>query len=80
MAEVAFSGYGKNGVRFLRVKKDGDRYDVAELMVNIELQLATSLDYEKGDNRQVVATDSQKNTVLLLARKNAVCCNLGLEN
>lgn len=57
----------------MRLRRDGDKYDVTELKVNVELQLATTLDYDKGDNRDVVATDSQKNTVLVLARQNPVC-------
>ncbi len=73
MAEVSYSGYGKNDIRLMRLRRDGDKYDVTELKVNVELQLATTLDYDKGDNRDVVATDSQKNTVLVLARQNPVC-------
>lgn len=72
MAEVAFSGYGKNDVRLMRVRRDGDKYFVTELMVCTELQLATSIDYQSGDNSDVVATDSQKNTVLVLAKQNHV--------
>ncbi len=74
MAEpiVSHSGYGKNDVRLMRVRKDGDRYYVTELSVGTELQLATVGDYERGDNSSVVATDSQKNTVLVLAKQNEV--------
>lgn len=72
MAEVSFSGYGKNDVRLMRVRREGDRYFVTELKVNVELQLATTKDYQRGDNSDVVATDSQKNTVMVLARQNTV--------
>ena len=72
MAEVAFSGYGKNDVRLMRVRREGDRYFVTELKVNVELQLSSSKDYQRGDNSDVVATDSQKNTVMALARQNTV--------
>ena len=72
MAEVSFSGYGKNDVRLMRVRREGDKYFVTELKVNVELQLCTSKDYQRGDNSDVVSTDSQKNTVLALARKNVV--------
>lgn len=72
MAEVKFSGYGKNDVRLMRIRKDGDKYSVTELMVNVELQLSSTKDYERGDNSDVVATDSQKNTVLVLARQSSV--------
>ncbi len=72
---VSHSGYGigKNDVRFMRVRRDGDRYYVTELWVSTELQLSTVGDYERGDNSGIVATDSQKNTVLVLAKQNEVC-------
>ena len=72
MAEVSYSGYGKNDVRLMRVRRDGDKYFVTELKVNIELQLASTKDYQEGNNSDVVATDSQKNTVMALARQNTV--------
>ena len=72
MAEVSYSGYGKNDVRLMRVRKEGDKYFVTELKVNVELQLNSTVDYLKGDNSDVVATDSQKNTVMALAKQNIV--------
>ena len=72
MAEVSFSGYGKNDVRLMRVRREGGKYFVTELKVNVELQLGTSKDYQRGDNSDVVATDSQKNTILAFARNNVV--------
>lgn len=72
MAEVSYSGYGKNDVRLMRVRRDGDKYFVTELKVNVELQLATTVDFKTGDNRDVVATDSQKNTIMALAKQNTV--------
>lgn len=72
MAEVSYSGYGKNDVRLMRVRREGDRYFVTELKVNVELQLENPKDYLRGDNSDVVATDSQKNTILALARQNTI--------
>ena len=71
-AEVAVSEYGKNEVRLMRVRREGDKYFVTELKVCTRLQLATSKDYHDGDNTGVVATDSQKNTVLVMAKQNDV--------
>ena len=70
MAALASTGYGKCDVRLMRVDRDGERYSVTELRVNVELQLSSSQDYERGDNSDVVATDSMKNTVLVMARKH----------
>ena len=72
MAEVSFTGYGKNDIRLMRVRREGEKYSVTELKVNVELQLETTKDYHEGDNSDVVATDSQKNTVLALALQNTV--------
>ena len=73
-AKVTFTGYGKNDVRLMCVRKDGDRHFVTELKVNTQLQLGTVKDYQSGDNSDVVATDSQKNTVLVMAKQNKVHC------
>ena len=74
MAEptVSVSEYGKNAVRVMRVRREGDKYFVTELKVDIHLQLASTQDYTRGDNSDVVATDSQKNTVMVLAKQNSV--------
>ena len=57
----------------MRVRRDGSWYSVCELMLSVELQLATTKDYRHGDNSDVVATDSIKNTVHAMAKKNEVC-------
>lgn len=72
MAEIGETPYGKNTVRVMRVRRDGDCYSVAELKVDVRLQLATNKDYRQGDNSDVVATDSMKNTVHVFAKENAV--------
>ena len=68
MAGLTSTGYGKCDVRLMRVDRDGERYSVTELRVDVELQLLTIKDYVRGDNADVVATDSMKNTVLVMAR------------
>ncbi|KAL5484625.1 hypothetical protein EMCRGX_G021154 [Ephydatia muelleri] len=71
MAEVSYSGYGKNAVRVMRVKKNGSHYSICEFDVKVQLQLATDKDYTSGDNSDVVATDTMKNTVYVLAKNSA---------
>ena len=65
---------GKTGVKLLHIKRDGDTHSIQELEVNTHLTLATKKDYIVGDNSDIVATDSQKNTVYLLAKKHGVTC------
>lgn len=45
---------------------------VKELEVSTRLTLSTRKDYLQGDNSDIIATDSQKNIVYLLAKKYGV--------
>ena len=64
--------YGKNYVRLLYVKRHGKRHDIKELEVNTALTLDNDNHYVRADNSNVVATDSQKNTVYALAKRDGV--------
>ncbi len=61
--------YGKSRVRLTKVIRDGRRHDVLEMSVDITLEGGFAASYTDGDNRKVVATDSMKNTVYVLARE-----------
>lgn len=65
-------GYGKNNVKLLHVRRDGPVHSIKEYEVNTQLTLETDKDYIHGDNSDIVATDSQKNTVYILAKKHGV--------
>lgn len=47
-------------------------HSVKELEVATRLTLSTKKDYLEGDNSDIIATDSQKNTVYVLAKKHGV--------
>ena len=64
--------YGKHCVRVLQHRRQGSRHDIKEVTVNTHLSLATQKDYIHGDNADVVATDSQKNTVYAVAKTKGV--------
>lgn len=64
--------YGKSGVKILHLVRNGLVHIVKELEVSTRLTLATEKDYLKGDNSDIIATDSQKNVVYLLAKKYGV--------
>eukprot|EP00088_Acartia_fossae_P052184 TRINITY_DN5880_c0_g1_i13.p1 TRINITY_DN5880_c0_g1~~TRINITY_DN5880_c0_g1_i13.p1 ORF type:complete len:303 (-),score=65.14 TRINITY_DN5880_c0_g1_i13:87-995(-) len=66
--------YGKSGVKMLYVSQKGDKYTIKELEVETSLTLNSEKDYRKGDNRDIIATDSQKNTVYILAKQFGVEC------
>lgn len=62
--------YGKAGVRILKVLRNGAKHSVKEMDVQVMLQGDFEVSYTKGDNRLVVATDSMKNTINVLAKQN----------
>lgn len=50
----------------------GPVHSVKELEVSTRLTLSSTKDYLVGDNSDIIATDSQKNTVYVLAKKYGV--------
>src|ERR1700761_3055613 len=73
--KLTHQNYGKGRVRVLKVFRAGKTHSVKELDVQVMLQGNFETVYTKADNRLVVATDSMKNTVNVLAKQK-----LGAEN
>jgi urate oxidase len=61
--------YGKTHVRVLKVTRDGTKHSIKELDVQVMLHGDFDASYTKADNSLVVATDSMKNTVNVLAKE-----------
>ncbi len=61
------NAYGKSKVRLTKVTRSEDRHIFKEICVDIQLQGDFERTYTVGDNSQVVATDSMKNLVYVLA-------------
>ncbi|HTY88932.1 MAG TPA: urate oxidase [Candidatus Acidoferrum sp.] len=61
--------YGKARVRVLKVFRAAGKHSVKELEVQVMLQGDFDASFTRADNRLVVATDSMKNTVNVLARQ-----------
>ncbi|HWD20627.1 MAG TPA: urate oxidase [Verrucomicrobiae bacterium] len=61
--------YGKARVRVMKVIRRGAQHSVKELDVTIMLQGQFAASYTRADNRLVVATDTMKNTVNVLAHR-----------
>ena len=68
------NSYGKSSVRLSKVVRGAARHELIELTVDISLEGDFAASYEGGDNRNVVATDSMKNTVYVLAAENRFTC------
>jgi len=61
--------YGKARVRVMKITRRGARHSIKELEVAVGLQGDFNASYTRADNRAVIATDSMKNIVNLLAKE-----------
>jgi urate oxidase len=68
-ATLTSNSYGKSDVRLTKVIRNGDRHELLEFSVDIQLTGDFARSYTDGDNSSVVATDSMKNTVYVLAKE-----------
>ncbi|CAG8665879.1 1733_t:CDS:2 [Acaulospora morrowiae] len=62
--------YGKNNVRLFKVVRTGKWHEVVELTVCVLLEGDFVTSYTEADNSKVVATDSMKNTIYILAKQS----------
>ena len=69
---LAETAYGKSSVRLVKVSRHGDRHDLKDLTVSIRFEGEYDQSYTDGDNREVLPTDTMKNTVYALAATNSV--------
>jgi urate oxidase len=61
--------YGKARVRLVHVRRTGPAHEVAERTVQVACVGDFAESYLRDDNRRVLATDTMKNTVYALARR-----------
>ncbi|KAF3491088.1 uricase [Arthroderma uncinatum] len=73
-SRVAAARYGKENVRVYKVHRDeaAGTQTVVEMTVCVLLEGEIDVSYTKADNSVVVATDSIKNTIYILAKQNPV--------
>src|SRR6266700_2335633 len=64
--------YGKSRVRLVKLSRDGDHHDIRELTVQILLEGDFETSYSAGDNSRVLPTDTMKNTVYALAKREGL--------
>ena len=60
--------YGKAEVRLVKISRDTDRHEIEDLNVSSQLRGDFEAAHTEGNNGNVVATDTQKNTVYAFAR------------
>ena len=73
-SQLQYAKYGKDNVRVLKVHRDpaSGTQDVHEFVVKTMLEGEIETSYTKADNSVVVPTDTQKQTVYIIAKKVAV--------
>ncbi|KAI9771747.1 MAG: hypothetical protein M1835_006396 [Candelina submexicana] len=74
MSQLTTARYGKDNVRVYKVHRDKATgvQTVVEMTVCVLLEGDIETSYTKADNSVVVATDTMKNTVYILAKENPV--------
>jgi urate oxidase len=66
---LTHNSYGKSVVRLTKVVRHGQVHELFEINADIQLEGDFEAAYTDGDNRKVIATDSMKNTVYVLAKE-----------
>lgn len=66
--ELTFDEYGKSQNRLMRVVRDTERHVIRDLSVDVWLQGDFAHVYLEGDNTEIPATDTMKNTVFGLGK------------
>jgi urate oxidase len=69
-AVLRHNSYGKSAVRLTKVVRKGKVHDLFEIDADIQLEGDFDDAFLDGDNRKVIATDSIKNTVYVLAKEH----------
>ena len=63
--------YGKSKVRLTKVVRHAKRHALFEIEADIQLEGEFDRAYTRGDNANIIATDSIKNTVYVLAKEHS---------
>ena len=71
MATLLWSRYGKSRVRLVKVVRGPDSHRLVDLTIDVQLEGAFDAVYD-GDNKACIATDTMKNTVYALARRDPI--------
>jgi urate oxidase len=70
--ELKDCGYGKSGVRLVKVTRNGRRHDLKDINIDVRFFGQFHSAYEDGDNQAILPTDTIKNTIYALARQYSV--------
>ncbi len=62
------NNYGKSEIRLVKVRRDADRHELWDLDVAVALEGDFEAAHVRGDNTNLLATDTMRNTVYALAK------------
>ena len=62
------NNYGKSEIRLLKVRRGAERHELWDLDVRVVLEGDFEAAHTRGDNSQLLATDTMRNTVYALAK------------
>jgi len=68
MFELGANRYGKSRIRLVTVRREPERHVLRDLTVDVALEGDFTAAHVDGDNANVIATDTMKNTVYAFAR------------
>ena len=68
--ELTYNSYGKSRVRLTKVIRNSARHTLFEIDAAVQLEGDFAAAYTSADNRKLVATDTIKNTVYVVAKEN----------
>jgi urate oxidase len=64
--------YGKSEIRLAYVSRDGDRHEFRDLSIDVALSGDFAAAHRRGDNTNILPTDTQKNTVYAFAKDHGI--------
>jgi urate oxidase len=66
------SNYGKSAIRLVKVMRDEGRHELSDVTVDVMLDGDFRAAHDEGDNSALIATDTMRNAVYVLAAKHDV--------
>jgi urate oxidase len=68
MTTLSSHSYGASHIRLLRITRRGDRHDLRDLVISVNVEGEVADAFTKGDNELLLPADTLRNTVHAIAR------------
>jgi urate oxidase len=72
MSILSWNRYGKSRIRLVKVRRAREAHEIVDLTVDVQIEGAFETVYVDGDNGLCLATDTMKNTVYAIARRDPI--------